>query len=469
MQVPYTKSLYEGFLTISSVYFVAASLLLFVLLVRAMQSHFYFVVLVFVAAANVAGIVTYLFGPKLIAVHESRTAAGEKALVDNGQAQVVIYLILDEYMGPAGFPSDLPRSDSAIRSIEETFLQHGFTLYSNAFSHYALTKISIPSSLDMSLEGRNLETDSANEYRLFSNFADLGWGLSVYRPRSVWGRDVFRVPHNLEREVVYEPLALGSSRSLRMSFADRLSLLSRTYVARSRWISLVVKNTYPELAEVGWLQWCQPISLEVMDLLLEDILVGNKKTLFFAHLLAPHYSYVYQANGNAWPLATLSQNIGRWDGLPSIAGYTEEHRRYAAQVSHLNQRLDAFFRRLEAAGVLASATIVVHGDHGSRFAGVPDKGAPFQRLLENYSVLLAVKKPGSPEGRIDSRKGSLMTFLKEELYPDAEWELPRGVDSTYWTTPSEEIEFPFLELWDDHQRSNQEVEGRDSWQELIAP
>ncbi len=256
-----------------------------------------------------------------------------------------------------------------------------------------------------------------------------------------------------------------------MSFADQLVLLSRTYVARSRWLSLVAKNTFPEWIDVGFLLWFQPISLEVLDLLLEDILSADKKTLFFAHLLAPHFDYVFQANGNTWPLKRLSQGRRSSGGPPSVASRAELHHRYAEQVSHLNQRLDGFFRRLEAAGVLASATVVVHGDHGSRLAGFPGKDVPFQRLLENYSVLLAVKNPGSREGRIDRRKGSSMTFLKEELYPDAEWELPTGVDSTYWmeSETSEMIEFPFLDLWDDHQRLNQGIEPRNVSQESISP
>ena len=97
MQVPYTQSFSEVFVTIRPAYLVAASLVLFMLLARAMRSHFYVVVLIFVAVANVAGIVTYLAGPKLISVYEGRTPVGGKAVVADGEARAVIYLILDEW------------------------------------------------------------------------------------------------------------------------------------------------------------------------------------------------------------------------------------------------------------------------------------------------------------------------------------------------------------------------------------
>ena len=97
MQVPYTQSFSEVFVTIRPAYLVAASLVLFMLLARAMRSHFYVVVLIFVAVANVAGIVTYLAGPKLIRVYEGRTPVGGKAVVADGEARAVIYLILDEW------------------------------------------------------------------------------------------------------------------------------------------------------------------------------------------------------------------------------------------------------------------------------------------------------------------------------------------------------------------------------------
>ena len=363
-----------------------------------------------------------MIGPGLIAVNEEMSAIRNPEVEAESHPPLMVYLVLDEYMGLAGFPPQLAGSEVVIRSIENTFLQYGFTLYSSAFSHYAWTTQSIPSALDLELLPRESETRSAAQYRLFSHFESAGWALSVYYPKRLdWGEGSFRLPFHTDRQVAYDPVALGASRKLRMPLMDRLSLLSSAYVGNSRWISLVMKNLYPASTEAGSLSFWQPLSLEVMDLLLKDILGAKGKTLFFAHLLAPHFDYVYQEDGNAWPLATLVQGARVWEGPPSVASYEAQHQRYAAQVLQLNNRLDEFFRQLEAAGVLGSATIVVHGDHGSRFAGLPEKGAPFRQLLENFSTLLAVKKPGAAEGRVDRRKGSLLGFLKAELYPQTGW------------------------------------------------
>ena len=433
---------------------IIASFVLFTLLARLMRDNFYGIVLVVATAANIAGAVDSLFGPGVISVIDDPTPVVEAGAATQANPSLMIYLVLDAYMGPAGFPAELPGSERVRRSIEDTFLKYGFTLYSNAFSHYAWTNLSMRSLLNLTLLDRVPDPDAEEQYRLFSHFKNLGWALSVYRFRSA---SKFWVAPSADRQVVYNEFLLGGIRDLPISWTDRLQLLSKMHMNRSRWILLVMKNVYTPWVNVHGLQWSQAVSVKVMDLLRRDILTATKNTLFFAHLLAPHHPYIYQSDGSVWPVAKLIEARRFGGHVPNHREYADLHRLYGGQVMHLNGRLDEFLGDLQAAGVLASATIVVHGDHGSRLMGGPGrpgKEVPFQRLLENYSTLLAVKKPGASQGRIVRRKASVMEFLAEELYPQADWDPPPGLDSVYWTDYEYRIvPIPFLSRWAEEEPS----------------
>ena len=461
MQVPYTQSLHDRLLAVKPVYLIIASFVLFTLLARLMRDNFYGIVLVVATAANIAGAVDSLAGPGVISVIDDPTGIVEAEAAPQAKPSLMIYLVLDAYMGPAGFSAALPGSEEVRRSIEDTFLKYGFTLYSNAFSHYAWTNFSMRSLLNLTLLDRVPDPDAAEQYRLFSHFKNLGWALSVYRFRSA---STLWVPPSADRQVVYNIFLLGGMRDLPISWTDRLELLSKTYMNRSRWILLVMKNVYTPWVNVFGLEhWSPAVSLKVMDLLRRDILAAKKNTLFFAHLLAPHIPYIYQSDGSVWPVAELIEEFKLLGRRSNHREHADLHRRYGGQVLHLNGRLDEFLGDLQAAGVLASATIVVHGDHGSRLAGSPGKDVPLQRLLENYSTLLAVKKPGVSQGRIVRRKASVMEFLAEELYPQADWDPPPGLDSVYRTDDEGRfVQIPFLSRWTQEESSPQETADTDS-------
>ena len=237
---------------------IIASFVLFTLLARLMRDNFYGIVLVVATAANIAGAVDSLFGPGVISVIDDPTPVVEAGAATQANPSLMIYLVLDAYMGPAGFPAELPGSERVRRSIEDTFLKYGFTLYSNAFSHYAWTNLSMRSLLNLTLLDRVPDPDAEEQYRLFSHFKNLGWALSVYRFRSA---SKFWVAPSADRQVVYNEFLLGGIRDLPISWTDRLQLLSKMHMNRSRWILLVMKNVYTPWVNVHGLQWSRPSRL----------------------------------------------------------------------------------------------------------------------------------------------------------------------------------------------------------------
>ncbi len=84
------------------------------------------------------------------------------------------------------------------------------------------------------------------------------------------------------------------------------------------------------------------------------------------------------------------------------------------------------------------------------------KDSSSRALLESFSTFAAVRKPGSREGRWVRQKGSLITFLKQELYPEAQWDLPDGLDAVYYLREEGGFDgIQLLRLWSEDEKPGQ--------------
>ncbi len=92
---------------------------------------------------------------------------------------------------------------------------------------------------------------------------------------------------------------------------------------------------------------------------------------------------------------------------------------YFDQVRCAHHKLSILLAAMEDAGVLADATIIVHGDHGSRIAlHKPNIGSPAllsdTDIVDNYSTLFAVRMPGGAPG-YDRPLRSIQSLFAELL------------------------------------------------------
>ena len=462
MQVPHVQLWHPRLLEAGPIWLLPAGLVVFGAVSYWMREKFCLALLVFLAASFASGSIESLLGKQLIEVRRQETVNGSGATP--GRPAHVIYLILDEYMGPAGFPESVKESQQAVRSIYETFVPRGFTVYDRAFSHYDATSNALPSLLDLklmeqSMAGYREDRDPGSEFKIFPHFRARGYKIHLYRARR-WSP--FGPLPETEQDVSYDEYRIGSAADLPLPFLDRLWLVNGTHAARNLPMHLVVKNIKRRYLNVVSIWWAQTVSLQVLDLLLQDILEAEHDTLFLAHLLAPHFTYVYRADGSIRPLSEIVVFPRAQDTPPSDPNYPVRHARYAEQVRYLNLQLGKFLDTLEQNHLLDSATVVLHGDHGSRIVGRAGKENSFRLLLESFSSILAVKKPDSREGRTVPRKGSLITFLQQELYP--EMELPAaGLDSVYYPASNRSFQsIPFLQLWTERDQADSHLRSGSS-------
>ena len=156
----------------------------------------------------------------------------------------------------------------------------------------------------------------------------------------------------------------------------------------------------------------QPIMAHSMAAdLKNDLGKATPGQAYFAHLILPHAPYIYDGNCKL-------RGLSEWLGVVPITGVnTEQSRReryeaYFKQVGCAQRVLDRLFDALRDRGLYEGSIIIVHADHGSRLNLVPTQPVTKADFRDRYSVLLAVKLPGT-EIEYEPRPVSLAHALTE--------------------------------------------------------
>ena len=78
---------------------------------------------------------------------------------------------------------------------------------------------------------------------------------------------------------------------------------------------------------------------------------------------------------------------------------------------------------------------MIHGDHGSRLqlTGGMERGpaGTARNRIDKFSTLLAIKRPASEAGSINSSRASVLRILTGVFDPEAAKQLPEAVDCAY--------------------------------------
>jgi hypothetical protein len=402
----------------------------------------------------------------------------EGAEVPSGKSDVqrVVYIVFDELIGIEGFPSDVEGSLQAKRDLEEVLLSNNFTVYPFAFSNYTRTRDSLPSIVNNQLlnftgeyfdedEGRN----GLRKNLLFETYRKRGYTIRVYQSDYI---DFARPQADSIVAQSYKSDDLAAMHSIRMDWTQRLYQIATIYLQSDQlWWS-----AYRALLPA----WLQPSNYRMGPLairrvwpsaLVSDIKAARQDTLFFAHLLSPHYPYVYRKDGTV-------RGVDEWFHDDNLDFYRESeylhwYRDYVEQVEFLTSQLREFLGELRVAGIYDSTTLILHGDHGSRIR-LMDEGQraartkllsecpkcpdvnrydyvsapPLRDLLSRFSTLLAIKLAGASQPSEVSTKGSVLSFLRGVVWPrQAENE---GINSVYlFDAEGRPREIPLLAIWQD--------------------
>jgi hypothetical protein len=130
-----------------------------------------------------------------------------------------------------------------------------------------------------------------------------------------------------------------------------------------------------------------------------DISRAQRGQVVFAHVLLPHYPYVYDRKCRVRPPREWLERRDNADApagsVNSASGRELRYARYAEQVECVQSRLDQLIRAIPAA-LQRDAIVVVQGDHGSRIVRTEPRGVTQPSsadYTDSFSTLFAVKTP----------------------------------------------------------------------------
>jgi hypothetical protein len=351
----------------------------------------------------------------------------------------VVHLVLDEHIGLAGLPKDIPGGAELRRDLETFYERYGFTVFPRAHSQYINTYESIGNMLNGEASPRyaNNVVDISGkvpefgirlrENRWFQVLAERGYKIRIYQtdfldlctPDMAAIEYCLTVPSNgisslMGAELPVDLKAwiiLGRLLSGSLSIGVAKQLISRQGENNERagdasqWLSRP-----PRLGAIS--------AFSVMDRIAEDLRKAGPGTAIFAHLMAPHGAYMHDADCSLKP--DIVSWVGPWARLPPSATNTPATRRaryllYFDQVRCTQRKLAQIFEALRDTGQFADSTIIIHGDHGSRISLLaPSYEAADEvsrdDLIDSYSTLFAIRRSDMAAGQ-DRRQRSINSLF----------------------------------------------------------
>ncbi len=360
----------------------------------------------------------------------------------------IIHIVLDEHIGIEGIPGDIPGGAALRAELKEFYLRNGFRLYGRAFSPYFRTANSLANLVNGVVQPYDLSflspaSDSpyiVSENAWFDRLFDQGYLIKVYQSEhlnfcagkysnvadcttsSVSGLEAIRYT-NLQR-TAKTGLLLGSF-SYHM-FIVTLAQKIQNYTQKLLQIDETPSETAAIFRNPGSAAslWAKVTAEGLID----DLREAKPGEAYFAHLLIPHVGFIMDENCRAKPnILTWYNHIDtnlkyekRLSGDTRPQGYVDRYVEYFKQVRCARRLLSEMLRSLSESGVMDEATIIVHGDHGSRISGM----VPLQKyasllterdLIDNFSTLFAIRYPGVTAG-YDLRGDTVQALFAEQVF-----------------------------------------------------
>jgi len=355
----------------------------------------------------------------------------------------VVHIILDEQIGLEGIPDDLPGGAALQTDLRDFYIDKGFRVYGAAFSHYHNTADSIANLLNATVRHRRLQfvTPSVFGYTVTENawldrLSAQGYRIHVYQTDYLdfcGGKG-----HRIAKCTTVPATGIAVLEDLEIAASEKAALLISKFSNHSSfrgfgmWLSSYLSGfrsgvEAPSMAEPDR---HQQVSLGAAwakiaaERLIDEFGKVEPGTAYFAHLLLPHRGFILDEN------CRMKPDLESWYNLPSLglksgqrldeASRQARYIEYFKQVRCAHRVIGQVLEALSRSGVLDEAITIIHGDHGSRIAGL----LPLQshassltrtNLTDSSSTLFAIRSPDIPAG-YDSSVRSVQALFAELVY-----------------------------------------------------
>ncbi len=358
---------------------------------------------------------------------QPRTTSGEGRFVPKSPPRAglpfVLHVILDEQIGIEGLPRSIVPAD-AVRQLQAFYEQRGFLLFGRAYSKYFNTDRSVGHLLNVkdgeyrrALVGPGGDGvwKALRRNAYFARFAQQGYAIRVYQPDFMDLCADTRVPASCYK---YDATSLHALVGLTMPTLGKVRVVAGMYLDRSTLYNQVrrlYKAVRAKLTGAGvpmpaW-NWernrISPVStINVLEKVRRDVEAARPGELVFAHLLLPHYPYIFDAECRPRPTADWLERLDHDDApegtINSREGRATRYAHYLEQVRCTHKKLGELIDAIPAS-LRRDAIVIVDGDHGSRIALV-EPIVPHAAQMSSadytdcFSTLFAVRAPGVARG-----------------------------------------------------------------------
>lgn len=322
------------------------------------------------------------------------------------QSPSLIYIIMDEMIGVAGIDQSLPGGEQVHTELRNMLDRHGFRVYERAFSRHFFSQRSIPAMLafdehDDGVESRYLPSGEPN-LRIVRDRVDAGQRVTFFQTAHIdfcshlAGVDCRTFPS-------FDPTIWLRERDLASKLLATVNIMQNTHEDSSflyrynRFVRGFLDETpvmVPGHFDIhGFPEWFGRF---------EETIRGQEADAFFAHFLMPHAPSVMNPNCEPQPRWTSPYYLYE---IMNLSGDELDTHRIQAYELYFDQALcairtlDGFLSRLAEMPQYEHATIVLHGDHGSRIsAGRLAENLSDRDMIDNFSALYAIRGRGIDPG-----------------------------------------------------------------------
>lgn len=355
----------------------------------------------------------------------------------------IVHIIVDEHTGIEGVPEGLPGGTALRSDLLDFYAGNGFRVYGAAFSQYVDSGNSISNLVNGAARSRGqlFITPSGPGYIVaenawFDRLSAQGYRIHVYQ--SDYLDFCAGEGHRIGSCTSYPASGIAVLRNLDVAMTTKVGLLFDYFSQPSSFYGLA--NRLPsylrsfrrnterpfESASDRWqpAALSAPWAMMIAERLIDDLREAESGTAYFAHLLLPHRGFVMDES------CRLKADPASWYDHPRLglrrgqrlAGQSRRARyiEYFKQVRCARRTMGRVMEALGQAGVLDEAIVIVHGDHGSRIAGLPPRetyasGLTRTDLTDNFSALFAIRSPGLKAG-YDSSVRSVQALFADLAY-----------------------------------------------------
>lgn len=336
--------------------------------------------------------------------------------IQSGYKPSVIHILADEHASHWGMPADI-FTQGELDALWKPFVDRGFILFDRGFSREGLSQRSYATMMNpgtnpelvLKLSGSNWEILRTTLLERIAGGRKLDvTGINYMDLSQALGR-IPTLSRFTSQNIAVAPSTLaayGVSPLDRLHFAAASTVIWLTKGQKVPAVTALL-NHFPELrAQLESQSRSYTITaLEGLQRFSGRLRQQVRGTYAFAHILLPHYRYSFRSDCTVRPPGDWKSRLphGSEDTLETRR---ERYRLYFEQMQCLHSRLLAMLDGLRATPAFRDATVIIHGDHGSRIA-FRDKDAwlklgrseaEFER--DWRATFVAVQLPGGTGTRI---------------------------------------------------------------------